>query len=171
MLVDPSSDPYVDPPNSLRIVIPFLPPSSNKIYVTDWRRKRRFKSKQANAFSEQFKEKVVPNYLPWIMRLTDPEKDPCVLYAVATDFYFPRDEILNKTWGSLTAKNPAKNRYKKMDTGNRLKLIHDCLSEALQIDDSHFFQIGGRKLCAEAFGVRPQVHMFLALQRPQHFGV
>ena len=169
VLVDPSTDEHTNPPHSLRIVVPFIPPSSNKIYVTDWRRKRRFKGKEAVAFEQQFKSTVVPEYLPWISRMTGPEQDPSVIYAVAIDFYFPRDQVMNKTWGDGT-KNAAKTRYKKMDTGNRLKLIYDCLSDALQIDDSHFFQVGGRKLVAESFSMEPQVHIFLNLQTPSLLG-
>jgi len=169
-VIDPTTDSFVDPPRTMRFVIPFIPPSSNKIYVTDWKRKRRFKSKDAHAFAEQFRAQVVPVYLPWISKMVGPEQDPCVIYTVATDFYFPRSEVLNMTWGDATAKKQAKTRYKKMDTGNRLKLIHDCLADALQIDDSHFFQIGGRKLIAESFQVEPQVHIFLALQDPKPFG-
>ena len=169
-MIDPTDDPFVDPPRTLRIIIPFLPPSSNKIYVTDWKRKRRFKSKEANAFAEGFRARVVPVYLPWLSKLVGPEQDPCVTYTVATDLYFPRKEVLNMTWGDTTVKKPAMTRYKKMDTGNRLKLVNDCLAEALQIDDAHFFQIGGRKLIAESFGVEPQVHIFLALQACTTFG-
>lgn len=168
--IDPSTDPLVDPPNSLRICIPFLPPSSNKIYVTDFRRKRRFKSKPALAFEEEFKSTVVPKYLPWISQMIGPEQDPSVIYTAFIDFYFPKDQLINKTWGSGT-KSAAKMRYKKMDTGNRLKLIYDCLSDALDIDDSHFFHVGGRKLSAEGFRVDPQAHIFLTKQDSKLFGV
>jgi len=149
--------------------VPFIPPSSNKIYTTDWRRKRRFKSNDAKKFEEQFKS-VVPEYLPWISRMHGPEEDPNVIYTVFIDFYFPLEQVVNKTWGDGT-KKAAKTRYKKMDTGNRLKLIYDCLAEALQIDDSHFFHVGGRKLSADGFSVEPQVHIFLTKQDPRLFGV
>lgn len=173
VLIDPATDEYTDPPNNMRIIVPFLPPSSNKIYVTDWRRKRRFKSREANAFQEEFRARVVPVYLPWISQLIGPEQNPCVLYTVAIDFYFPRKEVINKGFDQLDSKGQrkAKTRYKKMDTGNRLKLVNDCLSDALQIDDSHFFQVGGRKIVAESFGVDPQVHIFLTLRDPRDFGV
>ena len=169
-LIDPLFDYWMDPPRQARFVIPFLPPSSNQIYVTDWRRKRKFKSAKAKAFEEEFRAKVVPRYLPWLSKLIGPEQDPSVIYAVAIDFYFPRKEVLNSSWGKGPANKQAKTRYKKMDTGNRLKLINDCLSEALQIDDSHFFQVGGRKLIAESFNVIPQAHIFLTQHGPDMFG-
>lgn len=170
-LDDPSLDRHNDPPNSMRIVVPFIPPSSNKVYVTDWRKKTRFKSNEAKAFEQRFKSTVVPLYLPWISRMIGPEQDPNVIYAVAIDFYFPRDQVINKTFGDPKARKPAKTRYKKMDTGNRLKLIYDCLADALQIDDSHFFQVGGRKLVAESFSMEPQAHIFLHLQDAALLGV
>ena len=163
-------DPYVKPPDSIRLIIPFLPPSSNKIYVTDWRRKRRFKSSQAQAFAKRFMQEVVPPYLPWISQMIGPEQDPTVLYSVFTDFYFPKNEVLNMSFGTGT-KKAAKTRYKKMDTGNRFKLLHDCVAQALAIDDAHFFGIGGRKLAAESFNLDPQVHIFLTRQTPEVFGV
>jgi len=167
--MDPKTDPYNRPPDSLRIVVPFIPPSSNKIYVIDWRRKRRFRSEEANAFINRFMQEVVPNYLPWISQMLGPEQDPTVIYTISSNFYFTKWAVLNKSWGA--AKNPAKTRYKKMDTGNRFKLMHDCVSRALAIDDSHFFGVGGNKLVAEAFGLTPQVHIFLTRQRPADLGV
>lgn len=163
-------DPYVKPPDSMRIIIPFLPPSSNKIYVTDWRRKRRFKSREAVAFTKRFMQEVVPPYLPWISQMIGPEQDPSVVYSVFTDLYFPRKEILNMSWAT-GKKDSAKTRYKKMDTGNRFKLLYDCVAQALAIDDSHFFGIGGRKLAAESSNLNPQVHIFLTRQPPEVFGV
>jgi len=171
VLIDPATDEHNNPPDSMRIIVPFIPPSSNKIYITDWRRKTRFKSPEAKGFEQLFKSTVVPLYLPWISRMLGPEQDPNVIYAVMIDFYFPRSQVINKTFGDPKVKKPAKTRYKKMDTGNRLKLIYDCLADALQIDDSHFFQVGGRKLIAEGFNMEPQVHIFLHRENPKNLGV
>lgn len=172
-MINPGDDPYVRPPDSMRLIIPFLPPSANKIYVTDWVRKRRYKSDAAKAFEQRFRQEIVPTYLPWLSQMIGPEVDPTIVYAISTDFYFPRNEVLNVTWGDPAVKKPAKTRYKKMDTGNRLKLLHDCLAETLRIDDSHFFQIGGRKLVVETFDdiVEPQVHIFMSRQDPSVFGL
>jgi Holliday junction resolvase RusA-like endonuclease len=153
----------------LRIIIPFIPPTSNKIYVTDWRRKRRFKSRQANAFQHRFMREVVPVYLPWLSQLIGPETDPSVVYSVFVYFYLDKWDILNKTWGAK--KSPAKTRYKKMDLENRFKLLHDCLSKATGIDDCHFFSLGGQKMVASAWNIEPQVHIFLSRADPMHFGI
>lgn len=174
--LDPKFDPWINPPHSLRLVIPFLPPSSNKIYFTDWRRKMRVKSDPARAFESKFSAEVVPKYLPWISQMDDVVSDDRLILAVRLDYYFPRDEVLNKGYletyskGAKKGQRKAKTRYKKMDTGNRFKLIVDCLATALAVDDLHFWDTGGRKLIAESFDMEPQVHIFVVKQDPATFG-
>lgn len=173
---EPENDPWCNPPHSLRLIIPFIPPSSNKIYFTDWKRKQRIKTKEAKAFEFQFFEEVVPKYLPWLSQMDDVEKDDRLLLAVRLDVFFPRSEVLNKgyeefwTKGKKKGQRKAKTRYKKMDIGNRFKLIDDCLARALGVDDSHFWDTGGRKFIAEAFDLTPQVHIFITKQDPSQFG-
>lgn len=145
------------PPHSLHIVIPFIPPSSNNIYVTIWKQRRIVKSKEATAFYNRFMSEVVAQYLPWLSRMS---KDPETIYQVTTHFYLDQWDIFNKGWFQKPRK--AATRYKKMDTGNRLKLIHDCLSDALGVDDSHFFNLSASKIPAQAYGVDPQVHIYVA---------
>lgn len=150
------------PPEHIRIVIPFIPPTSNNIYITIWKLKRIAKSKEANAFATRFIDEVVPKYLPWISRMSNA---PETVYQVSTYFYLDRWDIMNKGWFQTPRK--AATRYKKMDTGNRLKLIHDCLSDALGVDDSHFFTLGATKVVAQDWGVEPQVHIFVTrMQAP-----
>lgn len=171
--IDPREDPYVNPPHSLRIVVPFIPPSSNKIYFTDWKRKMRPKSEEARAFENKFAAEVVPKYLPWISQMDSVEKDDSLIFAVRLDYYFPKYDVLNKGYEQFKAdgQRKAKTRYKKMDTGNRFKLIVDCLAKAMAVDDSHYWDTGGRKLIAESFGMEPQVHIFVVKQDPATFGV
>lgn len=175
--INPENDPWTKPPDQLRIVIPFLPPSSNKIYFTDFRRRMRAKSNEAKAFENRFSEEVVPAYLPWISQLLTLEEDDSLIYTVRMDFYFPQDEVINKGYteryskGKKKGQRKAKTRYKKMDTGNRFKLIVDCLSTAIATDDSHFWDTGGRKLIAETYGMEPQVHIFITRTNPANFGV
>lgn len=172
----PENDPWVNPPHSLRIIIPFIPPSSNHIYVTDWRRKIRFKTDEAKAFEFQFFEEVVPKYLPWLSQMDDVEKDDSLIFAARLDFFFPMSEVMNKGFlerfvtGKKKGQRKAKTRYKQMDTGNRFKLIDDCLARMLGVDDSHFWDTGGRKFIAEAFDLTPQVHIYITKQDPSHFG-
>jgi len=49
-------------------------------------------------------------------------------FRIDCTFFFPRSSVLTK-----------KNTVKKNDTSNRLKALHDKISEALGIDDSLFF--------------------------------
>jgi len=42
-------------------------------------------------------------------------------------FYFPKSKLITK-----------KNTLKRIDWSNRIKLVHDCLSDAIGVDDSHF---------------------------------
>jgi len=127
------------------------------------------KTKEARAFEQRFSEEVVPNYLPWISKMEVPEENDSLILAVRLDYYFPKWEVLNK--GFFSSPRKAKTRYKKMDTGNRFKLIVDCLAQALSVDDSHFFDSGGRKLNADAFNLDPQVHIFVVKQDPKDFGL
>lgn len=158
-----SNNPWMNPPHSLHLIIPFIPPTSNNIYVTIWKTKRIVKSKEAEAFHNRFVSEVVPKYLPWLSRMSG---SPEAVYQVTTFFYLDQWDIFNKGWFQTPKK--AKTRYKKMDTGNRLKLIHDCLSEAVGIDDSHFFSLAASKIPAQECSVEPQVHIYLtALEIPK----
>lgn len=167
--MNPENDPYVRPPDSIRFIIPFLPPSSNKMYVTDWRRKKRFPSKETKAFVNKFNKEVVSKYLPWISQLVTPEQDPNICYEIKSYIFFDRWDVETKGWFSTP--RTAKSRYKKMDTGNRFKLLFDCVAKATDIDDSHFFDAGGRKLIAQHYDMEPQVHVFLFSTDPREYGI
>ena len=158
-MIDPAKDPWVNPPHHLCIVVPFIPPTSNKIYVTNWRQKTRFLSKEAKAFKTKFSEEVVAKYLPWLSQMEDAASNPDVRYSVEAWLFLDRWSIENKGW--FSEKRTAKTRYKKMDTGNRLKLLNDCVSNALGVDDSHFFDVVGRKRIAQNFNVDPQVRIYI----------
>ncbi len=157
--MDPANDPYMKPPEGMRIIIPFIPPTSNNIYVTHWRQKRIFKSDEARAFHTRFMSEVVPKYLPWISQMPAPDKVPDITYDVLTVFYLDQWDLMNK--GFFQSPRKAASRYKKMDTGNRLKLLHDCISDALGVDDCHFFDVRASKKSAQEFGIEPQVHVFV----------
>jgi Holliday junction resolvase RusA-like endonuclease len=148
--------------HTLRVDIPFLPPTSNHIYVTDWRRKMRFLTKEARAFQHRFSAEVVPRYLNLISLL-----DVVTTYSVAYHFYFERDDVLTKSFGQ---KDGAKSRYKKMDVENRIKLIADCFFKAIGIDDSQVFcEVSYKNVCRP--NMQPQVRIFLQRTDPGVFGV
>ena len=157
MNLDPAVDPWMNPPHCLHIIIPFIPPTSNNIYLTIWARKQVVKSKEANAFHSRFMSEVVPKYLPWLSRMTNSQE---TIYQVGTYFYLDQWDVFNKGWFETPRK--AKTRYKKMDTGNRLKLIHDCLADAIGVDDSRFFSLTANKAPCQEYGIEPSVHIYIA---------
>lgn len=85
-------------------------------------------------------------------------------YATALDFFVPnqpyavfvelvfqgRGKVYTESWLEEGAKK-AKNRYKKLDVSNRLKLFEDALAEAVGIDDCHNFFVGVVKTWARDY--------------------
>lgn len=146
------------------VVLPYLPPSSNHIYVNG-RGGVRFLSAEAKKFKIQTISFIQSNCLAAISRL-----DREAIYQVWYAFYFPKEELINSTYGS-GKKDAAKTRYKKMDVENRLKLIADALATAIGIDDCQFFEGGHAKLCSSLTSEISQVHIFLTPQDPSRFGL
>lgn len=151
----------------LNLVIPFLPPSANNIYVTIWKRKQRILSKEAREFKNRFLQEVVPNYIREISTL----KRYC-MYGVLYRLWFPEDELINTTYSK---KGGAKTWYKRMDIDNRIKLLSDCLSTATDIPDEHFFSVTGQKACINMLkaphSVSPQIHISLWEEDPEMYGL
>lgn len=141
--------------------LPFFPPSSNHIYVTSWRAKKRFLSKEAAAFKTQVVAHIQANYLSVISRLN---RDS--LYRVWYAFYFPHDEVFNKTFGS-GKKGAAESRYKRVDVENRLKLVADSLATAIGIDDSQYWEGGHTKLVCTSGD--PRIEVFICPVPQEYF--
>lgn len=55
--------------------------------------------------------------------------------SVSAFFFLKHHRIFTKT-GSV----------KRLDVSNRLKALHDCIAEAIGIDDAQFFEIAARKV-------------------------
>lgn len=153
------------------VIIPFLPPTSNHIYVTDWRRKKRFLSKEADAFKKRAISHVQQEKLPAINELSEIVRtDDAAVFEVEYVFYFEDSAILNKTFGR-GKKFDAETRYKKMDVENRVKLVADAFSSAIGIDDSQFFRGGHDKCAAKVVGGVPQIQVFFKQTDPRRFGL
>lgn len=146
------------------VILPYLPPSSNHIYVTG-RGGIRFLSSEAKTFKLRTVSHIQANCLAQISRL-----DREAIYRVWYAFFFPIDDLINKTYGS-GKKGSAQTRYKKMDVENRLKLIADALATAIGIDDCQFFEGGHAKLSSSLTSGVSQVHIFLTPQDPGRFGL
>ncbi len=148
----------------LIVILPFLPPSSNHIYVNK-RGGGRFLTKEASAFKTKTISHIQSNHLADISRL-----DREAVYRVWYVFYFPREDIINTTFGG-GKKGSAKTRYKKLDVENRLKLVSDALATAIGIDDCQFFEGGHTKLSNSLVSGISQVHIFLTSESPERFGL
>jgi hypothetical protein len=105
-----------------------LPPSVNHLYVSNWKTKRRFKSKNYTIY-----ERMIAHWRALNLNQVANGRDvagglnPGEILKVDVDFFFQRQEILTK-----------KNTLKRNDPSNRLKALHDQLSELLGIDDTYF---------------------------------
>jgi Holliday junction resolvase RusA-like endonuclease len=108
----------------IRIVIPFLPPSTNHAYVNNpWGGRtlssagKEFKTLTSSHITRNYREackKIVPN-------------KP---YLVLVKLYLSTLE--NKGWPKK-----AETRYKHLDATNRVKLLEDALAKAFAVDDSN----------------------------------
>ena len=124
--------------SDLRVWIPFLPPSSNKIYEPVWvQGKPRGKrlSQEARKFKIRAMKVIQKEGRGALLNLK--EDAPYVL-TIAVFF----EKIYNKGWP-----DKAERRYKKVDATNRVKLIEDTAADGVGVDDRHNFRIVLEKHC------------------------
>lgn len=153
------------------VIIPFIPPSSNNIYVTNWKRKTRFLSAEAEAFKKRVLTLIAQEKAFEISQFGALLKnDPNAMFWVDFVFYFEDADILNTTFGS-GKKGAAETRYKRMDVENRVKLVTDSFAKAIGIDDSLFFHGSHSKCSARLVGGTPQIHVFFYPADPARFGL
>ena len=147
----------------MKVVIPGLPPTSNHIYVTNWRKKMRFMSKEAAGFQKKMLADLTGPYLPYITSFVDDAS----LYWVWYIFYFEPDDILNKTFGM---KGGTLERYKQLDIDNRVKLVQDTFAKGIGVNDKQFWRIILDKVSCAGVG-SPQIHITLGRINPSDYGV
>jgi Holliday junction resolvase RusA-like endonuclease len=142
----------------LKLVYRVFPPSSNRIYFRGTRL-----TTKARVFAEDFAKFMFQNYGHLINGI-----DPQQLYAVHLHFYF--ETVVNESWNnpSVPPSKRAKERYKKVDLDNRIKLITDCVRDFIDVDDSHFFAGAHEKHMDPA---DPRIEIFVQSLRPEDFGV
>lgn len=119
----------------LHIVYKEIPPTSNKIYFRGTQL-----TAKARKYAEDFAKFVAQNHLHEISGM-----DINATYAVHLRFYF--DKLTNDSWNNLSVppSKRAKSRYKRIDLDNRIKLLTDCIRDAIGIDDSQFFAASQEK--------------------------
>lgn len=159
--------------NELRMVYTELPPSSNKIYFQGTRLTR-----YAKEYAERFSEWVRKTHLHEIMQL-----DPTSLYELHLWFYFENVENeafykdgptyiwKEKVNGKLTGRTEERRRspWAKFDLTNRIKLLEDCVRDAVDIDDSQTFEAHQYKRCDPK---NPRVEILLrAIPDPSLIGL
>ena len=149
--------------DDLWMVIPFVPPSENRIRVHR-RQGGQVYSKEARDFVTRFSQYARENYFNQVNRFVARHTEVSV-YRLSLEFAFPT--LVNAGWSKVGVKNKAKTRYKRFDVGNRRKLIEDCLSSVLgEIDDSLFFEL----VLTKTMGTE-RVTIHLARVDPSNFGV
>lgn len=141
----------------LTVTYDILPPTSNRIYF-----KGTILTREAREYAERFSHHV-RQYLPSIFRL-----DPEAAFHVELYFYFPSLE--NDTWNDpkVAPSKRAKQRYKKIDLDNRIKLLLDCFRDAIGIDDSQVFSSSQEK---RQDPIHPRVEILLRAVSPELFGL
>lgn len=142
----------------LHICFPALPPSSNKIYFRGTTLTR-----VAREFAEAFAAYAAQHHLHEINRL-----NTAGIYAVHLRFFF--ESLINETWNnpSVRPSKRAKDRYKRIDLDNRIKLLTDCVRDAIDIDDSRVFAGSQEKHMDPG---RPRVEIYVQEVNPDDFGI
>ncbi len=115
---------------AIHITYPELPPTSNHIYF-----RGTILTSKAREYAERFAHFVVKNHLHEISSL-----NPDGLFELTLHFYF---NILTESYNNpkVPKAKRAKSRYKRVDLSNRIKLLEDCVRDALSIDDSRTLEM------------------------------
>ncbi len=119
----------------LRVTYPIIPPTSNKLYF-----RGTMLTKTARDYAEAFAQFMAQNHGADVL-----EMDPKSLYALHLRFFMHGLE--NASWNNpnVAPSRRAKTRYKRVDLSNRIKLLEDCIRDAIDIDDSHTFAASQEK--------------------------
>lgn len=144
---------------SFSITIPFLPPSSNHLYVRRGRNSMAL-SPQASAFRERFNDEMSKV----LHELQDLPSDGLRIFVVTFDIFF--ETLINKSFDGT--KDGAKCRYKKLDVTRRVTFLEDCFAKAIDVDDLFFF---GNVSTKHMDPDNPRVEIFIVERSPEEFGI
>jgi len=145
---------------SFSITIPFLPPTSNHIYVRT-RQGGQTLSSKAIKFRNRFNDEI-SQVLHELQRLpSDRNKS---VFVVTFDIFF--DTLINATFDGT--KKGAKGRYKKIDVTRRVTFLEDCFAKAIDVDDMFFF---GNCSTKHMDPHNPRVEIFIVERSPEEFGI
>lgn len=137
---------------TLRLHLPYLPPTVNHAYVTK-KNGGRFLSQEGRRFKESAAALLRAKYGAALRGL-----DADAPYGLGVRFGFRAVE--NETWPKR-----AKRRYKKFDVSNRIKLLEDALCSACDLDDSQFLDVVLEKRVSE----HPETTIWIWEYAPDQF--
>lgn len=142
----------------LHIIYDEIPPTSNHIYFRGTQL-----TTKAREYAERFSHFIVRNHLHEIGTLNKKG-----VFELSLIFYF--ETVINTSYNNpkIPPSKQAKERYKRFDLTNRIKLIEDCVRDAIQIDDSRTFESHQLKMM-DPF--RPRVEIFVNEVNPDWYGV
>lgn len=139
---------------------PVLPPTSNKLYF-----RGTTLTTVARKYAEDFSKFMMQRHGADIL-----EMDNKSTYALHLRFFF--ESLENSRWNDPKcppSKRP-KSRYKRIDLSNRIKLLEDCIRDALDIDDAQTFAASQEKhQCAP--GEPERVDFIIQRVEPSLFGL
>jgi Holliday junction resolvase RusA-like endonuclease len=118
----------------LHVWLPFLPPSSNNIYIRHPQGKGRILSHEARTFKIRAMREMQDSGIAFV------KTEQNVPYRLHLAVFFPQVEVVKSSVGA---------RYKKIDLSNMVKLVEDTVAEATGLDDCHNFQLFLEKHCDE----------------------
>lgn len=131
------------------VKLPFIPPSSNNAYFQ--RGKIRVLTSKGKKFKAEVKTYIAQHCQHFMAYF---KKD--TPYTLIACFNIGRDELLNKTWPEQ-----AKERYKKYDASNRLKLLEDAICAACSHDDrQHMIVVAAKGMKATEDEPNTEVWVF-----------
>lgn len=123
-----------------------LPPTSNNIYAN-----RSGGGRVKTTEARSWQNRAVKEILRQSHLSIQSEFDPTRMYWLDLLFYFK--EVINRGWNERWKRGPkkgqrkAENKWKKIDLGNRLKLLEDTIKDVTGVDDSSTFVLHLTKEC------------------------
>lgn len=123
----------------LRVWVPFLPPSSNKIYEPVWVRGKPM-GKRLSTSGRRFKVRAM-KVIQEGGRAALLNLKEHVPYELTLAVFL--EKVENKGWATKSAES----RFTKIDVTNRIKLIEDTVADAVGVDDRHNFRLVLEKHC------------------------
>lgn len=123
-----------------------MPPTSNNIYANR-PGGGRVMTTEARSWQNRAVKEIMRQSKLGIQEAFDPTR----MYWLDLHYFFA--EVINKGWNEFYARGPkkgqrkAENKWKKIDLGNRLKLLEDTVKIAVGVDDSATFVLHLTKDC------------------------